>query len=252
MQARQLPPVRGWQWLAAGLALWRRNPGLISAAAMASLLLSAFLGAIPMLGTPLACLAGPLVSLTVIRICHHVATGQPLRPERLRVDRPQLIGLLILGAFLFVALFLGDLLNRLIAGDALAQMVAAANASGEPPKAMPTSVLWGMVVYMLVIALAGSMMWFAPMLTALRKVSPAKALFFTAVACWRNKWPFLVFGLSLMMLMMPLSILVSMGSVWQSVSIMLMVGLVWPVVNAVNYLSMIDIFGDLFRPDDEA
>lgn len=252
MQARRLPPARGWQWLVGGLALWRRNPGLISAAAMASLLLSAFLGAIPLLGTPLACLAGPIVSLTVIRICHHVATGQPLRPEKLRIERPQLLGLLILGAFLFVALFIGDLLNRLIAGDSLEQMVAAANASGEPPKALPPSVLWGMSAYMLVIAIVGGMMWFAPMLTALRQVSPMKALFFTAVACWRNKWPFLVFGLCLTVLMLPLSLLVSMGSVWQSVAVMLMVGLIWPVVNAVNYLSLIDIFGDLFRPNDEA
>lgn len=250
MQARKLPPQRGWQWLIEAFRLWRRNPGLISAAAMASLLLSLFLGALPLVGGPLACLAAPVVSLTVIRICHSVASGQRLRLEQLRIPQPRLLSLSMLGLFLFLALIGGALLGSLIAGNAFETVRAMAQASGEPPATLPSELLWGSIVYLLVAAMAASLMWFAPMLTGLRGVSPFKALFFTVVACWRNKAPFLVLGLGLMALSMPLSLLMALGSVGQSLAVMLLIGVVWPVLNAVNYLSLMDIFGDLFAPGD--
>lgn len=251
MRANQLPPQRGWQWLGEGFRLWRRNPGLVSAAAMCSLLVSTIVGSLPVIGTLLACLAAPVVSLTVIRICHHVARGQRLSQDGLRIARPRLIGLLSLGALLYAALIGGDLLKQLIAGDALEKLMETARMTGEPPASVPSSVLLGSMVFLLVASLAGSLMWFAPMLTGLRNLSPMKALFFTVVAGWRNKMAFLVFGLGLMVVCIPLSLLLTMGSFGQSLGLMLILGVLWPVVNAVNYLSLIDIFGDLFQPDDE-
>jgi hypothetical protein len=38
-------------------------------------------------------------------------------------------------------------------------------------------------------------MWFAPIFVAWHGLSPVKALFYSLVAVWRNRWPFLVYML---------------------------------------------------------
>jgi hypothetical protein len=48
------------------------------------------------------------------------------------------------------------------------------------------------VLYLLISAL----FWHAPALVGWHRIRLIQALFYSMVACWRNKWPFLLYGLS--------------------------------------------------------
>src|SRR5690606_3197117 len=44
--------------------------------------------------------------------------------------------------------------------------------------------------------LISALFWHAPALTGWHGIKLVQALFYSMVACWRNKWPFLLYGLS--------------------------------------------------------
>lgn len=251
MQAKKLPAARGWIWLIEGFRLWRRNPGLISSVTMATMLLLLAMGSLPVLGSLLTSLALPFASVILIRVCHHVVIGARSNPLAIKLPQSALLNLLILGVCLFACLQLSELAARFIAGtdmEALQDTVG----GGKSPESIPIGVVHAMLFQLVVAAVLVPVMWFAPMLSTLRNTSPAKALFFAVVASWRNKGAFLVLALALMGIVMPLGVLMTGGVIGQSIGIMLSIGILCPVLNAaINYLSLVDIFGDVFRPNDE-
>jgi hypothetical protein len=53
-----------------------------------------------------------------------------------------------------------------------------------------------MLIFAVFYMLMAAIFWYAPVLVAWHQISVSRALFFSGIACWRNKWVFLVYGLS--------------------------------------------------------
>jgi hypothetical protein len=53
-----------------------------------------------------------------------------------------------------------------------------------------------MMIFAVFYVLMAAIFWYAPVLVAWHRVSLMRALFFSGIACWRNKWVFLIYGLS--------------------------------------------------------
>jgi hypothetical protein len=53
-----------------------------------------------------------------------------------------------------------------------------------------------MIIFAVFYMLMAAIFWYAPVLVAWHQISISRALFFSGIACWRNKWVFLVYGLS--------------------------------------------------------
>jgi hypothetical protein len=53
-----------------------------------------------------------------------------------------------------------------------------------------------MLIFAAFYMLMAAIFWYAPVLVAWHQISVSRALFFSGIACWRNKWVFLVYGLS--------------------------------------------------------
>jgi hypothetical protein len=61
---------------------------------------------------------------------------------------------------------------------------------------------WALLLRLSVITLLGMPFWHAPALTHWARMSVPKALFSSALACWRNKWAFVLYGLGWLALML--------------------------------------------------
>jgi hypothetical protein len=273
MQANRLPAARGWYWFVGGLRLWQRNPAIVGLAAMLSFLLSGLVGSVPWIGSVLICLIGPFLDVFLLRVCHAVSLERRANPREVvsgfvsdlkhnadvRVN-----GLLILGVVTFVGLMVGKGLMSLVAGDAMEQVAATSEAASAAmaaasagasaplgaavPVTLPLNVMLALLLNLLGISVLSVVMWIAPALTAFADVPPIKSLVFSVIACWRNKAAFLVFGLSLASMSIPLSIIMMLGGIGQAFAIMVLFGVLMPACFASNYLSVTDIFGPLPAP----
>lgn len=263
MQAKQLPAARGWYWFLGGLRLWQRAPGTLGLAALSSFFMSIIIGSVPWLGSLLVCLMGPFLDVLLLRVCQAIASGVRPSPRELRrglgIESPQrLRGLLVLGVVTFLGVMLSRAVVTLIAGDAvdqLAQAGAAAKSAQSAPAAasealaapaLAPNVLLAVMFNLAGIFVLSIIMWIAPALTAFADLPPVKSLVFSVVACWRNKGAFLVFGLALGCMSVPLSLIMLVGGGFGQMLVMMIVfGILMPACFASNYLSIVDIFGGL-------
>ncbi|KAG1598512.1 hypothetical protein G6F46_014177 [Rhizopus delemar] len=51
-----------------------------------------------------------------------------------------------------------------------------------------------LTIFAIIYVVSAALVWHAPVLVAWHGLRLIQALFFSGIACWRNKWPFLVYG----------------------------------------------------------
>jgi hypothetical protein len=206
MQVRTLPAVAGWAWLREGLALYRRQAFAFTALVIIYSMALMLIANIPVVGLPLAAILVPFGTLGL------TAAGRAA--ERNVMPLPSMLldgfkgsqrrALLQLGLVHSALVLVLVLLTTLFARNELAewqvidgQVDAASVAAHVPWDALFVALL----VYTPILMLT----WFAPQLVAWHRQPVAKALFFSLIACWRNRWPFLVLALALCALIFTVS-----------------------------------------------
>ena len=188
---------RGWAWLREGVAIWRRNPALVTFATFGYLLSIVLLSIVPILGQLVASLLMPALSVGVLNACRAVDAGRKAGPDVLfsgfKSNLPSLVavgGLYLAGTILvllLVSLVDDGSLFALMRGEDIEEQMRGDSTLG----------------FTLLVALVLStpvMMayWFAPVLAAWSNLPAAKSLFFSYVACLRNWRAFLVYFAALM------------------------------------------------------
>jgi hypothetical protein len=195
MQARQLPAIRGWNWIVEGFRLFRKNPALLTFLVFGYWLTLIFLNLVPILGVVLAPLCVPALSVGVMNGCRalerEAQNGFGLLFSGFGKNRNTL---LILGA----AYLLGSL--AVFAGSALVDggaLLGIMMAGQQPPEDLLESDQLILALQITLILMVPMLMafWFAPMLAAWNDMPAVKALFFSFFACLRNWRPFLVYAL---------------------------------------------------------
>nr|MBF0684617.1 hypothetical protein [Pseudomonas sp.] len=139
----------------------------------------------------------PAVTVMTLNACRSIEQGivvQPLRLWRLLGEPGMARKLLGMGAlYMGTVLVAGFLAFLPFMADLAAATEQVTETTGMDPllDAMRTPMMIFGALYLLIAAL----FWHAPVLVAWHQLSLRKALFFSGVACWRNKGAFVVYGL---------------------------------------------------------
>jgi hypothetical protein len=194
MQALKLPARRGWLWLAAGFAIFRKNPAMLTLLVVSYWMLVALVNVIPVVGSIAATLSIPAFSVSLMNACRALDQGRPIGPQILFSGfRENLRALLILGG-----IYLGATLTLLgISGMADGGLLMQMMLAGTPPpeEALQSGeFLAAAQIALLLLAPLLMAYWYAPMLAAWHGFSPSKALFFSFIASARNWRAFLAYS----------------------------------------------------------
>lgn len=189
MQARRLPARHGFLWLAESLRIFRRNPPLLTALTMTYMFVMVVINLLPLVGPFLLPLALPTLIVILANGCRAVQRGSGIGTVALtfgikmrRIELVRLGGLHLLGSI--IILFASTLLTT-----------GSGSPLGSTDNANEQDVVIAMAKLLILALPVIAAFWFAPLLTAWDDVAPAKAVFFSFVACWRNWQPFAVYGL---------------------------------------------------------
>lgn len=196
MQAATLPITAGWNWILTGYALFMRQPlAMFFWSLVTGFLISASY-LLPVIGQVLLIGATPMLTFIALSACRNIASdkrmtlGMWLQPLR---NNPKVRGRLIqLGAiylgFCMTAGFLATL-------PFLDSIRAAISVDGNIDEAALFAAIRGpFITFGLLYVLISALFWHAPALTGWHGIKTTQAMFYSMVACWRNKLPFLAYG----------------------------------------------------------
>jgi len=195
MQAAILPLTAGWFWIAQGYRLFLRQPLTLFLWGMTTVVLISSSYLVPLLGQIALIAATPTLTFITLSACRHVAHGHtmqwtmwlaPVRPVGARLFKLGLTYLLasLTAGFIAVLPFLGQL------------FAAVGDAGVLDAQALVQAMVGPFIVFFVLYLMISALFWHAPALMAWHNLPLSRALFFSMVACWRNKWPFLLYGLS--------------------------------------------------------
>lgn len=203
MKLRIVPASRGLAWMRQGLQVLKRQPlgfmGLVGMVIGGALLLAG----VPLLG-PLAVLASmPVMWMGFMLATRRTMLGERVTPgvliEAVRApDSPRKTFLQLGGAYIAaiqVMMLLAGLLGP--GPQALSDAMEAIDAAEDAASAMVANpvVLEDMLWRMALVLPVSLVFWHTPALVLWARMPVGKALFFSAVATWRNLGAFLIYGL---------------------------------------------------------
>ncbi len=227
---RTVAAGRGWDWIAEGFALFRRQPGLwILTAVLLGAVFVAF-SMIPLLGSLANALLFPIFGAGLILGCKALDQGGTLELTHLFAGFKHRTGdLVLVGVFNLVGWVVIALALIAVVGGGVFMALLRGGTSGAS-----ISILSMLIAMLLVAGLSVPLYmatWFAPALIVLHDLAPAAALKASFYACLKNWLPFLVYGVVLLVLGLAAAIPLGLGYL-----------VLVPVLAASVYTSYRDIF----------
>ncbi|MBS0445451.1 MAG: hypothetical protein JSR59_05810 [Proteobacteria bacterium] len=205
MKLKTVPARDGALWVRRGFIVFFRHPMIYTGLFAAFMFLVFVLVMIPLIGVPLLLAVLPLVSLGFMVATRAVVEGRQPTPaaliEPLRTGKPRLIALVQLGIAYAAATFCIQWLSDVVDGGALDALLEALPAGGTTPAAVADKLSnpqlgIGLVLRFGLAALLALPFWHAPALVHWGAQSAGKALFFSTMACWRNRGAFVLYVLT--------------------------------------------------------
>jgi len=198
MQAVTLPARAGLFWIDAGWRLFRQQPLALFSWAMFVTLLLIFGTLSAPIGPIIFIALMPSITYITLSITRDVNAQRQISPRQWiePLKQPGVFKKLIgLGSLYVVAsLGMGILIFLPFAAELAAAMQILAESQDIEPliQAMQTPMILFALFYLILAAL----FWYTPVLIGWHQTTITQALFFSAIACWRNKWAFLVYGVA--------------------------------------------------------
>jgi len=202
MKLNIVAPGTGLTWVKLGIKTFLRQPLAMSGLFFMFMAVVSLLSVLPVIGTALSMSLVPAATIGLMAASREASEGRFPMPLTLltafRSGAEKARPMLVLGAIYALALMLvlgvATLLN---AGPPAAQGLAERGALGEgdiTPEMVRAS-LFNSSMGLALLAYVPVIMafWHAPALVHWQGVSPGKSLFFSLLACWRNKGAMLVY-----------------------------------------------------------
>jgi hypothetical protein len=242
MQAHRLSLRAGRAWLGSAFALYRKNPPLVLSASMAYWLFGLVLA---LLG-PLVLLL-PIIQPSLMVLLANVYSAVSLGKQPQRADlvfsvverRPALVRL---GLFQFAASMTFALLSALI------EWIV--DTPSDISQLTARDVLLNLLPLLIVMIPVLMAFCFAPVLTAWHNMPPAKAMFFSFVATWRNIGAIIMHFINCLIVIMAAgfvnialsALFPAAGSVIENLLRLIMVLVFIPTMMASIYIAYREIF----------
>jgi len=193
MQARIVASARGAHWLLEGWTLFRAAPLGWLMLVFAYLVLTQFLALIPVLGSALAAVLIPGLTLGFMAVARAASRGGAvdgrLLFEAFRHDARRQV---VLGFIYMACAFAVVSLGFVVDGDGALRGVVAGER--KPDELTGWELFGPIAAAALAYAPVMMMFWFAPALCAWHSIGVAKALFFSFFACLLNWRAFVAYG----------------------------------------------------------
>lgn len=199
MKLRLVPASSGLNWMRQGLLVLRRQPtnfmGLVGMMVGSALLTSM----LPVLGPLLVVGVMPVVWMGFMLATRRTMVGERLTPgvliEAVRAPDAPRKAFVLLGASYITAVQIAMLLASSL-GPGTEAVATAMEAMQESTDMVISTVVLEDMLWRLVLLMPVSMVfWHTPALVLWARLPVGKALFFSAVASWRNLGAFMVYGL---------------------------------------------------------
>lgn len=194
MQAAILPPIAAWLWIKEAYKLFSSQPMAMLFWSVGTSFFINILSLIPIIGQILLIVLTPIITFLTLCACKEITNNVKMRPDMwfaplkgTQITKPLLrLGLAymasnLIAAFVAVTPFMGSI-------------TAVFDASNDPNindlmQAMSAPLTLFGVFYILIAAL----FWHTPALIGWHKIPMKKALFYSMIACWRNKYPIIAY-----------------------------------------------------------
>lgn len=198
MQAATLPATAGWRWARDGFILFAKQPLAVFMWAMGIMLFVSLAALTAPIGPLLFIALMPVITVLTLSACKHISAGRTMLPSMWfkPLRQPGMFKRLFVMGIIYGAL---SLVAGLLAFMPFARDIAQAMQSMQATQeVMPFFEALGppLALFGLLYVAIAAVFWHAPVLVAWHHMKLGQALFFSAIACWRNKWPFLVYGLT--------------------------------------------------------
>ncbi|MFT0531875.1 BPSS1780 family membrane protein [Castellaniella hirudinis] len=195
LQAAILPVNAGWGWIIQGYALCRRQPSAMLFWSVATSFLINLGSIIPLLGQMILIVLTPLLTFLTLCAGRHLSQGQRmlpgmwLAPATTPGTTPTLLRLgLVYFACSVLAAFAAVL-------PFMAQLLAAMGGQAQPDYTALAQAMTGpLVLFGAFYVVLSALFWHAPALMGWHRLPLRRALFYSMVACWRNKWPIVLYA----------------------------------------------------------
>ncbi len=195
-----VPAARGWNWVATGFALFRRNPPMWALLVFAYIVLMQILGMVPVVGWLGATVLIPAFSASFMIVSRELDHGGRIGIGLLFSGFKSNLPALLRQGGIYLAAALAILgVSALADGGVLLQLMVL----GERPPADAFEdgrlALAAMLAGMLYVPVLAAF-WFAPALAAWQELPAFKALFYSLFASLRNWRAFVTYSLAVMLL----------------------------------------------------
>ena len=213
MKLQLVPARRGVAWIREGMRTFFRQPLALSGLFFMFLAVMTIAGSIPVVGLSLALALLPACTLGLMAASREAATGRFPMPavflSAFRAGRQQMRAMLLLGVVYGTGFWVIMGITTLFDGGGFATgYIAGKMPTMEMARNPDTqSAMQAFLVMQLPLSL---MFWHAPALVHWHAVPAAKSIFFSLIACLRNFWAFVVFGLVWMSILMGAILVVSL------------------------------------------
>ncbi|EXI67688.1 MAG TPA: BPSS1780 family membrane protein [Candidatus Accumulibacter phosphatis] len=251
MQALTLPAAQGWRWLTDGFRIFRKGHVMLTFLVVSYWLLMALVNMLPVIGSVVTTLCIPAFSVSLMNVCRNIERSLPVTPQLLFSGfRSNQRALLVLGAVYLAATAAILVVSALADGGALMAMMLLGTKPADDVLASG-DILFAAQIALLLLCPLVMAYWYAPVLAGWHSLPPAKALFFSFVACARNWRAFLVYSLALVVaaVVLPALLLGALGTLLQLGAQLVAAGMtvlvllvVAPTVFASFYVSYRDVF----------
>lgn len=253
MKLNIVPARTGIEWVKLGVKTFLKQPLALTGLFFMYMAVVLVISQLPLIGPVLGAMLVPAATLGLMAATAEAADGRFPLPTVLvsafRAGKQRARAMLVLGAIYTVGSLLATLLGGLLGGDPSPAATATPPADAQAPQ-MDPRMLWIMLFHMPLVIL----FWHAPALVHWHGISPAKSLFFSAVACLRNFGAMFMYGLSWLGVFLVVGFALStvgmmLGGVAVARSIMMPTVL---ILVAMFSTSLYFTFRDSFRADGDA
>jgi len=258
--ARPVRALRGAQWLVNAYALFRCNPGIWIGVILMLLVTMVLSSAIPLIGPLAFGLLFPVFSAGLGQAARATDRGETLDMQQFLAGfRASTADLVAIGGFYVVGQLLVVSVMLALGGSAMSEGIS----SGKPPPQVSGPDAAGM----LFAALAGLLLllpllaatWFAPLLVFFHQQKALPSLQASFHACLRNWRPFLIYCISMVLILVLARLLVSVlsaipliGPLFALALVGAIVAVLAPVGFIAFYTSYIDVFAEVMEEREAA
>jgi uncharacterized membrane protein len=201
---------RGWDWIAAGWELFKKQAGMWIAVVLVAFVIFFVLALIPVIGSLATFVLSPVFAAGVLVCAREVDEGRSMEVGHLFAGfRGKLGPLATVGAIYLAAAVVIALVVGLATGASVFAMMSGSGAEMTPAAAM--TVILAMLIMLALLIPVIMAVWFAPALVMFHDKGAVDSMKESFAGCLRNIVPFLVYGVVMMVFGVIASIPLGLG-----------------------------------------